>query len=107
MNYVFGKTYEMALVTCCHCGNVSGEDLEIIFASDRDNASLTCVACKKEFYVELTCQTRDAEHRRAVDPAAATEACILKDRHEELMYSLEYTYCPACGRLLSQTAAGN
>ena len=50
---------------------------------------------------------RDAEHRRAVDHAAATEACDAEKHHDEFAEG-GHNFCYKCGkRLLPQTAAGN
>ncbi len=65
---------DIVLVTCPHCKHYNEDDMQIIFAAYRDNAPLRCFYCKKDFFVELTCQTRADELRIGADRAGAEES---------------------------------
>ncbi len=77
MDIIESKLGDIVLTTCPHCGFSNSDDMQIIFAAYRDDASLTCVTCNKEFYVELSCQTRAAEQLRApAEPEQKCPACF-------------------------------
>ena len=95
---VESKYGDIVLTTCPHCGHYNEDDMQIIFAAYRDNASLRCADCKKDFWVELSCLTRVAEQRdEAVE--SIREACPA-DRHDYYTAFLSYLYCPYCGERL-------
>ena len=73
MDIIESKWGDIVLTTCPHCGSSNSDDMQILFAAYRDNASLTCVDCGKEFFIELSCQTRAAEQQRA--PVQSEHKC--------------------------------
>ena len=63
-------------LTCPKCGKKNEIGLLRFLDANNNHKSITCVDCKKEFYVEVLCLTRDVELRNeAVDVGQTCPYC--------------------------------
>lgn len=62
------------LLRCPHCNMSTHVSCTDLFLANHRKSAVVCVACKKDFYVEISCLTRDAEQRNEAVDAGADES---------------------------------